>query len=107
MALHVVYALILAMIDCTEDGVAVTTDKVWKHTLYLFADAALATSHEASKLIGRAVSRGKPPPDEFPALSARLTPLGEISSDGAVTWAPRVKAELKELGLEGYINHVT
>ena len=101
------YALILAMIDCTEDGVAVTTDKVWKHTLYLFADAALATSHEASKLIGRAVSRGKPPPDEFPALSARLTPLGEISSDGAVTWAPRVKAELKELGLEGYINHVT
>jgi hypothetical protein len=73
-------ALILAMIDCTEDGIDVSVDRVWKRALYLFADAALSTSHQAREKVILAEARKKHPPEEFPALTARLTPLGEVLS---------------------------
>ena len=100
------YALTLAMIDCTEDGTAVSVDRVWKRSLQLFAEASLSTSHEARQRIVRALARQLEPPEDFPALSARLSPLGHVRSDGAIEWAPHVRAELVELGLVGYVNHV-
>ena len=97
------HTLMLALIGRTAEGTAIHLDSVWKMTIRKFADMAFSAAHTADMIRIRHISRGIDPPTEYPKQNRILAPLAIVDESAQIRWSDKMRKELQDLDLPGYI----